>query len=87
MKKTISLTKIFMREIFQNMNLLNKEKKKLNKKSIFFWLFMIVLVGVTYVTYELITFFVKIRTTRDIFEFIFFSFSGIIIISNFINIC
>lgn len=59
MKKIISLTKVFAKEFFQNVDIFNKQKKKFNKKSIFFWLISIILIGITYVSYVLINFLVK----------------------------
>ena len=57
MNKIISLTKVFVKEYYQNLPIF--DNKKVNKKSIFFWLIIIVLLGITYVSYESIKFLIK----------------------------
>ncbi len=59
MKKIVSLTKVFVKEFYQNLPIFDKKKNKLNKKSIFFWLMVIVLLAITYLSYEIITFLIK----------------------------
>ena len=56
MKKIISLTKVFIKEYYQNLPVFDNTKKKLNKKSVLFWLIAIIFFGVTYVSYEIIKF-------------------------------
>ena len=58
MKKIISLTNVFIKEFYQNLAIFDKEKKKFNKKSMFFWLIAIVFLGITYVSHQIITFLV-----------------------------
>ena len=58
MKKIISLTKVLIKEFFENLAIFDKEKKKLNKKSMFFWLIAIVFLGITYISYQIIKFLV-----------------------------
>ena len=72
MKKIISLTKVFIKEYYQNIPIFDSKKKKLNKKSIFFWLIAIVFFGVAYVSYEIIKFLSEIGQA-EIFLNIFFS--------------
>ena len=58
MKKIISLTNVFIKEFYQNLAIFDKEKKKFNKKSMFFWLIAIIFLGITYISYQIITFLV-----------------------------
>ena len=39
--KIKALTKIFVKDFYQSTNLVNKETKKLNTKSIYFWMLII----------------------------------------------
>lgn len=60
MNKIISLTKIFIKEYYQNLPIFDTSKKKINKKSIFFWLIIIIFFGVSYVSYQIIKFLVDV---------------------------
>lgn len=56
MKKIVSLTKVFIKEFYQNLPIFQKDKNKRNKKSLFFWLVAIVFIAVAYVSYKVIVF-------------------------------
>ena len=43
-KNIFNLTKIFFKNSFENKNLINKKTNTINKKSIFLWLMIIVVV-------------------------------------------
>lgn len=58
MKKIISLSNVLIKEFFENLDIFNKEKGKFNKKSMFFWLIAISFLGITYISYQIITFLV-----------------------------
>ena len=60
MKKIISLTNVFIKEYYQNLPVFDTSNKKFNKKSIFFWLVIIIFFGVAYLSYEIIKFLVDI---------------------------
>ena len=60
MKKIISLTKVLIKEYYQNLPIFDKSTKKFNKKSIFFWLIIFIFFGMGYVSYEIINFFKSI---------------------------
>lgn len=60
-KNIINLTKIFSKNSFQNPYIINKKTNKINKKSIFVWLMIIVMVCVTYLSYEVINELIKIN--------------------------
>lgn len=71
MKKIISLTNVFVKEYYQSLPIFDTSKKKLNKKSIFFWLIAIIFFGVTYVSYEIIKFLVDVGQ-KEIFINLYF---------------
>ena len=51
------LTKIFLKDYYQNLNIFNKENNKLNKKSIYFWLIIIIIACISYISLESILYF------------------------------
>lgn len=53
-KKILVLSKIFIKDYFQNLNVFNKNKKKVNKKSVFFWLLIITIFAITFLSFKLI---------------------------------
>lgn len=86
MKKIFSLTNIFVKEFYQNLAIFDREKKKFNKKSIFFWLIVIVFLGITYLSYEIITFLVD-RGQPEIFLNLYFLILTILLLFQIILIC
>ena len=60
MNRIISLSKVFIKEYYQNLPIFDTSKRKFNKKSVFFWLIIIIFFGVSYVSYEIINFLVDI---------------------------
>lgn len=53
-KKIIELSKIFIKDYFQKLNIFNKETKKLNKKSIFTWLVIITVIAISFLSFKII---------------------------------
>ena len=51
------LTKIFLKDYYQNLNIFNKKNNKLNKKSIYFWLIIIIIACISYISLESILYF------------------------------
>lgn len=86
MKKIFSLTNIFIKEFYQNLSIFDREKKKFNKKSLLFWLIMIVFLGITYVSYEIITFLVD-NGQSEIFLTLFFLILSILLLFQIILVC
>lgn len=88
MKKIISLTKIFIKEYYQNLPIFDNSKKRLNKKSVFFWLVAFVFFGGAFVSYEAIKFFVDIGHKEIFLNFyflilmIFLAFQTILMCAN-----
>lgn len=78
LKNIINLSKIF---IIQNnqLNLINKEKNTINKKSPLLWSIIIIFIGVSYLSYEMINYLIKIGQP-EIFLNGYFLFTAILII-------
>ena len=53
-KKIIELSKIFIKDYFQNLNIFNTNTKKINKKSVFLWLLIINIIAVTFFSFRTI---------------------------------
>ena len=78
-KNIFNLTKIVFKNSFENKNLINKKTNKINKKSIFLWLMIIVVVTISYLSFEVISYLVNIGQPV-LFLNIFFLILMIIII-------
>ena len=86
MKKIISLSKIFIKEFYQNLSIFDRTKMKFNKRSMFFWLIAVVFIGITYVSYEIIKFLVDIGQP-SIFLNMFFPILAILLTFQTILVC
>ena len=53
-RKILCLTKVLYKDSFQNTYIFNKKTNKINKKSPFVWLFFILIVAISYLSYVLI---------------------------------
>ena len=56
MNKIKKLTKIFLKDYYQNLNIINKKNNKINKKSIYAWLLIILIFSLIYVSTKIISF-------------------------------
>lgn len=86
MKKIVSLSTVFIKEFYQNLPVFDIEKKKFNKKSIFFWLMAIIFFGITYLSYEIIKFLSQIGQP-EIFLNLYFFMLAILLLFQTILIC
>lgn len=86
MKKIFSLTNVFIKEFYQSLAIFDKDKKKFNKKSMFFWLMAIVFLGVTYVSYEIIIFLSDVGQPK-IFLNLYFLLLTILLLFQIILVC
>lgn len=59
-KSIFNLTKIFFKNSFQNPYIIDPKTNKINKKSIFVWLILIVMTGISFLSYEVINELVKV---------------------------
>ncbi len=76
-KNIILLTKISTRNFFQNFDLLDKKTKRINKKSMYVWLIVIVMIAITYLCNEILNM-LEDYGQIDIFLDILFTFVIII---------
>lgn len=53
-KNIVLLTKISTRNFLQNLNIFNKENRKINKKSMYYWLILVVVIAITYLSNEML---------------------------------
>lgn len=58
--KIKQLTKIFLLDYYQQINLIDKKTNKINKKSMIVWLAGILILTLTYISFKIITFLMKI---------------------------
>jgi len=78
-KNIINLTKIFFKNSFQNPYLFDEKTNKINKKSIFTWLIIILMIAISFISFKVIKFLVDVNQPT-IFLNIFFMILNIIII-------
>ena len=60
LKNIFNLSKLFIRENDENLKIINMETKKINKKSVLFWVYVILFLGIFYISSEVISYIVKI---------------------------
>ena len=53
-KKIKLLTNIFLKDYYQNLNIINKKNNKLNKKSAYTWLLIIFMFALSYLSLQTI---------------------------------
>ena len=54
-KKIIELSKVFIKDYFQNLYIFNNDTKKINKKSAFAWLLIITIFAITFLSFKIIS--------------------------------
>lgn len=81
-----NLTNIFIKDNNYYLKLFDYKNKKINKKSLMFWILVILIFAITYLSYEVMKFLVKINRP-EIFINTYFLFSGILIIFQTIMVC
>lgn len=67
--KIKALTKIFIKDFYQSTNLVSKETKKLNTKSIYFWMLIIVAIAMIYISYKAINLCISMGTPETFMNF------------------
>lgn len=81
-----NLTNIFIKDNNYYLKLFDYRNKKINKKSLMFWILVILIFAITYLSYEVMKFLVKINKP-EIFINAYFLFSSILIIFQTIMVC
>ena len=66
-----SLTKVFLKDFYQNFKIFNIESRKINKRSTFFWMVIFIAITVAFISYKLIGF-LKTTGYPEIFLNIYF---------------
>lgn len=85
-KKIKELTKIFIKEYFENLYLFSKDTKKINKKSIFTWLIIIVMITISFLSYKIIKW-LNVRGQATFFLNIYFPIIATIFLFQTALIC
>ena len=78
-KNIFNLTKLFFKNSFQNPYIIDKKTNKINKKSVFVWLIIIVMIAISYLSFEVIKVLVNMNQAT-IFLNIFFLILNVIMI-------
>lgn len=78
-KKVMALTKIFIKDFYQNTKLTNRAEKKLNKKSVLFWILIVLSIALTYVSYHVIKLLIS-AGVPEVFLTIFMMFLSLLIL-------
>lgn len=80
------LTKIFLKSAYQDINIINKETKKINKRSVFVWLILIVSLALFYISNEIIKALVS-SGYPEVFLSIYFLVLAVFIMFQTILVC
>lgn len=86
MKKIVDLTSIFLRDSYQNIDIINSKTHKLNKKSIYVWMIAILFLALFFLSENVINFLVK-RGQAEIFLNIYFLILAILMMFQTILVC
>lgn len=86
MKKIIDLTSIFLRDSYQNIDMINPKTHKLNKKSIYVWMIAILFLALFFVSEKVIQFLVT-RGQEEIFLNIYFLILAILMMFQTVLVC
>lgn len=85
-KKIFSLSNIFLKDSYQNLNIINFENHKLNKKSIFLWMIIFLLLSLFWVCEKGIKFLVQ-RGLSEVFLNIYFLIFSVLIMFQTVLVC
>ena len=86
LKKILNLSNIFIKDSYQDMNLIDYKRKKINKKSIYFWMLLILFFALFFISQEIIKF-LKPRGLSEIFLNIYFLLISILIMFQTVLLC
>ena len=85
-KKIRGLTKVFIKEYFENLYIFNKNPKKTSKKSIFMWIIIINIIVISFFSYKIIDW-LNIRGKAILFLQIYFPIIATIFLLQIALIC
>ena len=86
LKKIIDLITIFLKDSHQSLNIINTETHKLNKKSVFLWMMVILVLALLFVSDKIIEFLVSAEQP-EIFLNIYFLVLAIVMMFQTILVC
>jgi ABC-2 type transport system permease protein len=86
MKKIIDLTSIFLRDSYQNIDIINTKTYKINKKSVYVWMIAILFLALFFVSDKIIQFLVS-RGQAEIFLNVYFLILAILMMFQTILVC
>lgn len=86
LKKIFKLSNIFLLDSYQDFDIIDTQKHKLNKKSIFLWMMLIVFVGILFISNKVIKYLVQ-RGQAESFINIYFLILSIIVMFQTILVC
>ncbi len=78
LKNILNLSKIFIKENNNNLNIIDKENNRFNTKSLMFWVFVVLFFGISYISYEIIYYLIRVGKP-EIFLNGYFLFLGILL--------
>lgn len=86
MKKIIDLTSIFLRDSYQNIDIIDTKTHKLNKKSVYVWMIAILFLALFFVSEKVIQFLVA-RGQEEVFLNIYFLILAILMMFQTVLVC
>lgn len=78
LKNINNLSKLFIKESNFKLNIIDDETKRINKKSINFWIYIILVIGITYISNKIV-YYVVAMGKPDIFLNLLLSFTALLI--------
>ena len=85
-KKIFKLADIFLRDSYQNIDIINTDNKKINKKSIYLWMIGILFMGILFISNSAIKYLVQ-RGQAESFINIYFLILSILVMFQTILVC
>ena len=85
-KKIIELSKVFIKDYFQNLDIFNKNTGKINKKSVFSWLLIITIIAITFLSFKVINW-LDARGMAEVFLKIYFPIMATVFMFQSILVC
>lgn len=85
-KKIFKLANIFLRDSYQNIDIINTDNKKINKKSIYLWMIGILFMGILFISNSAIKYLVQ-RGQAESFINIYFLILSILVMFQTILVC
>lgn len=85
-KKIFNLSRIFLKDSYQNVDIIDLNNKKLNKKSILFWMIFILIFTLFFISQKVIQYLVT-RGQQEIFLNVYFMILSILVLFQTVLVC